>query len=692
MSFSIEKLNLQLTNIPDHLTHSSKDLCKQLLVNIASYRSQLMGRVHAYPNKLRVIIEKITRFYQRVARDLGLDLIVNNYNHVPFPFNFWMSIRVRDENEPGQAAEVYDENPINNIFASIFPTVFNTFDQNTIINFFLVNDFDGFEAYLNNRVQRGFVYRLNIEFSLHNTERPKRYNNILGWLILNETIDAAQRLRLVRLILNQPVFDFNLKSFSDHKTVIELAVERKLPEIIYELLKVSGVRHDYKYANDDTLLMIAIREHWTVIIELLLNMDNAYLNRQDESGDTALILAIRHQRGLAVEILNRLGTDTNKINEALNEAICKADLDLVKAILALNCVDINLLTDYLSPLMRAIAFENLGILRAILLHPNLKINLLNKEQFYTALIYAVSNGNYDAVIELLAVSNINVNLQTTTGNTAIIEAVKKSRLEILKLLLIKNSSGINLQEINGNTALIYAVKKGYLAILQKLLDVDGIDLDIQNDDGYTALMLAVMQGNKDIITLLLARGSTVDLASFKYGRTALMICALFEKADALKLLLLAGANVNFQNVRNRRTALIEAANNGNLDVLDALLNAPGIKVNLQSSNGTTALMEAVNNAHLAAVVRLLENHDINVNVQNMEGNTALMIAVRGNRIEIIKALLAALNVNLDLENVQGQTVFDLAQGNEEVLDLLNRHTQNNANLNVCANTRQTAVL
>jgi ankyrin repeat protein len=132
---------------------------------------------------------------------------------------------------------------------------------------------------------------------------------------------------------------------------------------------------------------------------------------------------------------------------------------------------------------------NLDLIRDILGYSVLDINSTVYED-WTALIYAVANGNIQATEILLEQPTINVNLQDEYGLTALIWAVRTGREDCLESLLKHPSIDVNLQDFDSRTALMYAVNRGYEKAIRLLLGHPGINVNVQNKLDVPAWELA----------------------------------------------------------------------------------------------------------------------------------------------------------------------------------------------------------
>ncbi|GMU52170.1 MAG: hypothetical protein AMXMBFR33_13160 [Candidatus Xenobia bacterium] len=121
------------------------------------------------------------------------------------------------------------------------------------------------------------------------------------------------------------------------------------------------------------------------------------------------------------------------------------------------------------------------------------------------------------------------------------------------------------------------------------------------------------------------------------------------------------------------TALMEAAEEGHLEVVRWLLEQ-GARPNLHDDEGETALIEAAEEGR-RDVVALLLDWGAFINAHNHRGRTALMEAVTEGHTEVV-ALLLQRGAAVGLVDNRGRSAFDLAAGNQAMLDLLARRGGN----------------
>ena len=133
------------------------------------------------------------------------------------------------------------------------------------------------------------------------------------------------------------------------------------------------------------------------------------------------------------------------------------------------------------------------------------INALNKDG-NTALNYAILSESEVATKELLARSDVDVNVKDNDNETALLwaSAIWKDIPGDLFKIILEKSTDINAQDNEGWTALHWAIFcKSEIAIKELLAHKD-VDVNIQNNDNYTVLQYAHKYW-KDIPSYLLEK-------------------------------------------------------------------------------------------------------------------------------------------------------------------------------------------
>lgn len=103
-------------------------------------------------------------------------------------------------------------------------------------------------------------------------------------------------------------------------------------------------------------------------------------------------------------------------------------------------------------------------------------------------------------------------------------------------------------------------------------------------------------------------------------------------------------------------------------IIQALLAHPGLYANLRDGKDQTALHIAAKDGK-SELVRLLLEGGADIDVRDDVGNTALHYGVTAGQIQTIEFLVGA-GASIHAENYRVLTPLDLAEGNRDLLQLL----------------------
>ncbi|GEM_PF-3846058 len=147
---------------------------------------------------------------------------------------------------------------------------------------------------------------------------------------------------------------------------------------------------------------------------------------------------------------------------------------------------------------------------------------------YKKFLIALHAGDASTIIELLKKGMLIDWFVSETGFSVLsflINHKSEPCFPLIKIVMLCPDLDINMQTTEGNTALIFAVRKSSLKATQLLLEetdyqendfgefqeVFGIDIDKQNKHGETALIVAAKNNNTEIARLLVHHGANKKL-------------------------------------------------------------------------------------------------------------------------------------------------------------------------------------
>ena len=158
--------------------------------------------------------------------------------------------------------------------------------------------------------------------------------------------------------------------------------------------------------------------------------------------------------------------------------------------------------------------NNINAIKLLLSQPQIDVNKCDNDG-YTALIYGVENECFE-IIQLLLEAGADVNISPNdTGQSPIICCAIKNNINIAKLLLNESQINVNEYDKNGCSALLYGVKNGYFEMM-KLLIESGADInqtekcDNSIDNNETPLIIALEKNYIEMALWMLDNG-------IKYG-------------------------------------------------------------------------------------------------------------------------------------------------------------------------------
>ena len=304
----------------------------------------------------------------------------------------------------------------------------------------------------------------------------------------------------------------------------------------------------------------------------------------------------------------------------------------------------------------------------------------------TALYYLISKSKSEpdeqAILDALAISDIDAVGVEEIGANALDEAAAKGYLNVVKLLLA-NRADMYAADCYGSMPIHYAAKKGRYEIVKYFLD-QGMDPNITyraymkpffnevpNYSLTTPLHSAVYSGSLETVQLLIEHGADVN-AKNQNGCTPLFFAVRAGHAPIIELLLDNGADIN-ASVASGGTPIFEARNYQ----IFKLLSDRGAKVNVTTKNGSTPLFDAVERKDIKTIKFLLNNGaDINTKAEN-NNITALKEACAGSK-EFLEKVLQYLHTKMNRENkshefyavvAELKDIPDMQYG-EGILDLL----------------------
>ena len=294
---------------------------------------------------------------------------------------------------------------------------------------------------------------------------------------------------------------------------------------------------------------------------------------------------------------------------------------------------------------------------------------------YTALHIALTEGNKEVAVKLLAVPGVDIGMETAWGETLLLKASSMGFTNIMEELLHAGAD-INHQDIHGNTPLHSACSYAQVEAV-KLLVGNGSDIGLKTNNKETALWNAASSGATEIMEILVDAGADINQKNSD-GETPLHAACKAGHFSAANILVTRGANLKTKT-RGGDTPLLAAIASGDIKIIEMLIKA-GADVN----NGFP-LHRALDTGDLDTA-RILINVGADVNIRHMQGPTPLHLATlvnpySGHSVEDyldILNLLLENGADASLKDDRGRTALDFAiysagaypRGGKEIVKML----------------------
>ncbi|CAL2035173.1 unnamed protein product [Caenorhabditis brenneri] len=350
----------------------------------------------------------------------------------------------------------------------------------------------------------------------------------------------------------------------------------------------------------------------------------------------------------------------------LHIAIYRGDIEILKALLSTELVDLDQSGRHLLPPLHLAAMLGASEMISMLLNGGANIHATDFVHF-TALHCATYFGQEQAVKTLLDAS-ADSNLGGAVNDRPLHLAAAKGLTVVTKLLLEAKADPM-LSDDEGNQALHYAAKSGNLAILNTLINhIRGLNDRIcsRNLYGDTALHLSCYSGRLDVVKAIL-----------EYSPTN---------------------SVNMENVFSE-TPLHAACTGGkSLELVSFLMKYPGVDPNYQGQDGHTALHSACYHGHLRIVQYLLENGaDQSLASRAYDGGALRQQAGNGTSrpSKVASAIMAlnrsdtpssnaSYNSTVSFDDQQTPVIWAYERGHDSIVALLKHYASRTVEGDVCS--------
>lgn len=355
-------------------------------------------------------------------------------------------------------------------------------------------------------------------------------------------------------------------------------------------------------------------------------------------------------------------------------------------------------------------------------------NLDYNSDGYTALFYAVRNGQLESVRELIA-AGANIKIKSGNKFPLTITATMNNRSKILALLLesgldpdaadhngdsplhhaafenciecadilIQAGADIDHASEDGSRAVHYAAAQGHAEFLSFLISETNVEIDVPRHNGSTAMSMAAIKGHSKCIEVLADAGVKIDDSNTNKPLLFTMLAAdnaecmralhkaganvnvvvdemslifnaiLLNRTECLKVLIECGANVEVKNVNNETVCHV-AVYMKSVDLLKMVIDA-GAPVNSKDTKGVTPFLLAALSDSVDCLNFLIA-HGVDIQQTDYYGNNSLILAAKAGNLACIKIL--SQYIPIDAANELGETaLYWSAQcGNTECVEAL----------------------
>ncbi|KAF4899756.1 Serine/threonine-protein phosphatase 6 regulatory ankyrin repeat subunit A [Colletotrichum fructicola] len=456
---------------------------------------------------------------------------------------------------------------------------------------------------------------------------------------------------------------------------------------LIRLLVEKGAEMTYvdKQNDDTTPLSFAIWKCSLDVVELLLQM-GASANYVPEDTDSPLFVACYQATDTRkVELLLKHGAEINwKKDDGWTALHGAYDLPAFVSILLDNGADVNGMSDYGTPLMMAARWNYVDVLKRLLAHSDIKVNLKferddDSKQEVTALFEAVEQGSHDCA-NLLIEAGAEIDERLGSAKFLLESAKLDGSEECSKMMRTFLNRGINIDNTDdeGNTTLHGVGSMTPVWIIQDMVE-RGAPIDSPNNDGLTPLGVTVERGNVAAAEYLISKGARVNIYGSRFG-SLLHLAFQANRPEnisfqLLKILIDAHADPNLPGPEPSRESLlykvIRNINSGMEEkVVTYLVNNadPALDVNAPGGSQSHPIMAAAYTGK-RRILEYLVRHGANVQVRDDLGRQTIhYLSGRGRWNYIMRPIriLDKSGADLMAKDSFGRTALHFLAGSDDV--------------------------
>lgn len=235
--------------------------------------------------------------------------------------------------------------------------------------------------------------------------------------------------------------------------------------------------------------------------------------------------------------------------------------------------------------------------------------------------WAISDAEEDAVREILARTEVDMDFLTSSGTPMLCAAAHRfspqPSAQIMRRILNHKGANVNIQNGDRDTPLHIAAEWGHEQLVSVLLEREDVELNTCNKYGLTPLELALVRKHMGVVSQL-AQHNSIDLSYvirkdiLPRSETGLLFVVIKHHIHLLELLLGRGTNLDafnfdYNDSHYGETALYTAAGNNNLPLAELLLRY-GADPEIGNTYGKKPIWIASERGHHDIVQLLIDNH------------------------------------------------------------------------------------
>jgi ankyrin repeat protein len=270
----------------------------------------------------------------------------------------------------------------------------------------------------------------------------------------------------------------------------------------------------------------------------------------------------------------------------------------------------------------------------LLLELGADVNIVLNLEHETPLIRAVRYGHLKVIKVLLKHKNINLYAKNRYGYTALHVATCYNQLGAVDLLLSSERLDVNCGDHQGNSAFWLSVHLGRDDISERFLNDSRVDINFRGGTNprwqTTALYIACFRTNVRMVSCILSSTH------------------------------LHRVNPNIQG-DGRQSPLGAAAYQGAYEVVEMLLKADNIRINANDEGEDDPLWLAIRTHSMSVVQLFLNDSRLDINCQNnQKGDTYLIAAARDGNLSLVEKLLEFKGIEPTRRNREAQSALEIA--------------------------------